>query len=457
MAITLSEEFEVMPNLEKTFEEKDYINQIKTLEAQVKKLISQLDTKTNTNREMNQRMNQIQKKYAETLENYRDKNFNELNNSIISLTLENNELKEKISKLEQIIKSNNERETQFDQLIKRTDQKISDITEERDNLIDENLNQSKEITYLREQNNILDQKNNEMQTLINSVEDKNNQLSMRVEELIKQLNQNNPYEEMIEKLKSTIEEDNLREAALVLSLENSEKKIKELESLNQQKNKEIEIFKRNSPSELVELEKKLNESLKENSINNEQIINMTNQIQAIRQENNRLRKRLQNMDQNSLSFEHENIQLKNQCDKLNQENSQLKANINSNSDLEKRIEEMDHTIKEQKKLVDSLQKENEELRKNNDTENESELSKKVQKLINKISRLQYEFYHDDEGFLSFYTERQYHDIIITLKERLSDATMVKNMLLKERNHYKQENIQFKEEIKQLKEKIISQK
>ena len=334
------------------------------------------------------------------------------------------------------------------------DLKLSEVTEERDNLFFE-LSQKKDsekafnefksvINDLKIQNQELFDKNGSLTETIERISKENEQLRSQLDSAY---NNNNSFfnllesENSIQKLQDTIENDSLRESALVLSLEKAENTIKKLESQNLSLKNEIENLQKGLPSELVNIKKRYNESQDLISNLNERISNMTLQISAIRQENKRLKKRLQASEQRNTNLE------------LDDQLTSMPALQNKIKELEKSSNEQQQTIKTMKELQLKIEEENDQLKLKNSQlsiqndqlikeKNDINLrfdpdtAKKVQKLLKKLNQLQYDFFHEDEGLFKHYTERQYRDIIITLKQQLEDAQRTKNLLLKERNEYR---------------------
>lgn len=445
--------------------------QISLLRTQKTQLEDQIHAQSQQIKNLNQKMFQLQKTFAENRFNSEQdyslyvKTEKELKQSNESLKSENellknekkiiqisyNQLKDQYSKLK---KKQEEQESYYDHLSKNMDLKLSEVTEERDNLFFE-LSQKKDsekafnefksvINDLKIQNQELFDKNGSLTETIERISKENEQLRSQLDSAY---NNNNSFfnllesENSIQKLQDTIENDSLRESALVLSLEKAENTIKKLESQNLSLKNEIENLQKSLPSELVNIKKQYNESQDLISNLNERISNMTLQISAIRQENKRLKKRLQASEQRNTNLE------------LDDQLTSMPALQNKIKELEKSSNEQQQTIKTMKELQLKIEEENDQLKLKNSQlsiqndqlikeKNDINLrfdpdtAKKVQKLLKKLNQLQYDFFHEDEGLFKHYTERQYRDIIITLKQQLEDAQRTKNLLLKERNEYR---------------------
>lgn len=445
--------------------------QISLLRTQKTQLEDQIHAQSQQIKNLNQKMFQLQKTFAENRFNSEQdyslyvKTEKELKQSNESLKSENellknekkiiqisyNQLKDQYSKLK---KKQEEQESYYDHLSKNMDLKLSEVTEERDNLFFE-LSQKKDsekafnefksvINDLKIQNQELFDKNGSLTETIERISKENEQLRSQLDSAY---NNNNSFfnllesENSIQKLQDTIENDSLRESALILSLEKAENTIKKLESQNLSLKNEIENLQKSLPSELVNIKKQYNESQDLISNLNERISNMTLQISAIRQENKRLKKRLQASEQRNTNLE------------LDDQLTSMPALQNKIKELEKSSNEQQQTIKTMKELQLKIEEENDQLKLKNSQlsiqndqlikeKNDINLrfdpdtAKKVQKLLKKLNQLQYDFFHEDEGLFKHYTERQYRDIIITLKQQLEDAQRTKNLLLKERNEYR---------------------
>lgn len=445
--------------------------QISLLRTQKTQLEDQIHAQSQQIKNLNQKMFQLQKTFAENRFNSEQdyslyvKTEKELKQSNESLKSENellknekkiiqisyNQLKDQYSKLK---KKQEEQESYYDHLSNNMDLKLSEVTEERDNLFFE-LSQKKDsekafnefksvINDLKIQNQELFDKNGSLTETIERISKENEQLRSQLDSAY---NNNNSFfnllesENSIQKLQDTIENDSLRESALVLSLEKAENTIKKLESQNLSLKNEIENLQKGLPSELVNIKKRYNESQDLISNLNERISNMTLQISAIRQENKRLKKRLQASEQRNTNLE------------LDDQLTSMPALQNKIKELEKSSNEQQQTIKTMKELQLKIEEENDQLKLKNSQlsiqndqlikeKNDINLrfdpdtAKKVQKLLKKLNQLQYDFFHEDEGLFKHYTERQYRDIIITLKQQLEDAQRTKNLLLKERNEYR---------------------
>lgn len=445
--------------------------QISLLRTQKTQLEDQIHAQSQQIKNLNQKMFQLQKTFAENRFNSEQdyslyvKTEKELKQSNESLKSENellknekkiiqisyNQLKDQYSKLK---KKQEEQESYYDHLSKNMDLKLSEVTEERDNLFFE-LSQKKDsekafnefksvINDLKIQNQELFDKNDSLTETIERISKENEQLRSQLDSAY---NNNNSFfnllesENSIQKLQDTIENDSLRESALVLSLEKAESTIKKLEFQNLSLKNEIENLQKSLPSELVNIKKQYNESQDLISNLNERISNMTLQISAIRQENKRLKKRLQASEQRNTNLE------------LDDQLTSMPALQNKIKELEKFSNEQQQTIKTMKELQLKIEEENDQLKLKNSQlsiqndqlikeKNDINLrfdpdtAKKVQKLLKKLNQLQYDFFHEDEGLFKHYTERQYRDIIITLKQQLEDAQRTKNLLLKERNEYR---------------------
>lgn len=451
----------------------DLNNQIALLKNQKIQLEEQIRMQSQQIKNLNQKMFQLQKTFAENRFNSEqdysqfmrvEKELKQDNENLKSenellkkekkiILLSCNQLKDQYSKLK---KNQEEQESHFDQLLKNMDSKLSEAVEERDKLfieLSEKKKSDKNITKLnlilsdlKNQNQTLLEKNDSITEEVERIAKENEQLRSQLESA--QSNNNttffNPSQNdlSIQKLQDIIESSNIRESALILSVEEAEKKIKNLETQNQNYKREIYELQQNSPSEIVTLQKRYDEVRNLNSNLNEQISNMTMQISAIRQENKRLKRRIQTTDSKNTALP---------------SSEQPPLYIN---ELQNRLKDLEKNSKEQQEMIelfkqkrikieeenDKLKLQNTELLAKNDQlvkeKNDINLrfdpdtAKKVQKLLDKLNRLQYEFYHDDEGFFTHYTERQYRDIIITLKQQLEDAQRTKNLLLKERNEYR---------------------
>lgn len=448
----------------------DLNNQIALLKSQKIQMEEQIRSQSQQIKNLNQKMFQLQKTFAENRfnseqdyslymraekelkqENENLKSENELlkkEKKIIQLSC--NQLKDQFSKLK---KKQEEQESHFDQLLKNMDSKLSEVVEERDKLFFE-LSEKKDsgkneiklnliISELKNQNQILSQKNDNIIEEIERIAKENDQLRSQLDSA---LTNNSSYfspsqnDISIQKLQDVIENCNLRESALILSLEKAEKKIKNLESQNLNFKKEMEDLQKISPSEFVAIQKQYDEVRNLNSTLNEQISNMTTQISAIRQENKRLKRRLQASDQQNANYTSSNqnltIELQNRLKEFEKSTSEQQETIESLKQSKIKIEEENNILKIQN---NELKEKNDQLIKEKNDINsrfDPDTAKKVEKLLNKLNRLQYEFYHDDEGFFTHYTERQYRDIIITLKQQLEDAQITKNLLLRERNEYR---------------------
>ncbi|KAK8842815.1 hypothetical protein M9Y10_025681 [Tritrichomonas musculus] len=444
--------------------------QISLLRTQKTQLEDQIHAQSQQIKNLNQKMFQLQKTFAENRFNSEQdyslyvKTEKELKQSNESLKSENellknekkiiqisyNQLKDQYSKLK---KKQEEQESYYDHLSKNMDLKLSEVTEERDNLFFE-LSQKKDsekafnefksvINDLKIQNQKLFDKNGSLTETIERISKENEQLRSQLDSAY---NNNNSFfnllesENSIQKLQDTIENDSLRESALVLSLEKAENTIKKLESQNLSLKNEIENLQKSLPSELVNIKKQYNESQDLISNLNERISNMTLQISAIRQENKRLKKRLQASEQRNTNLELDQLTsmpaLQNKIKELEKSSNEQQQTIKTMKELQLKIEEEN----DQLKLKNSqLSIQNDQLIKEKNDINlrfDPDTAKKVQKLLKKLNQLQYDFFHEDEGLFKHYTERQYRDIIITLKQQLEDAQRTKNLLLKERNEYR---------------------
>lgn len=451
----------------------DLNNQIALLKNQKIQLEEQIRMQSQQIKNLNQKMFQLQKTFAENRFNSEqdysqfmrvEKELKQDNENLKSenellkkekkiILLSCNQLKDQYSKLK---KNQEEQESHFDHLLKNMDSKLSEAVEERDKLfieLSEKKKSDKNITKLnliisdlKSQNQTLIEKNDSIIEEVERIAKENDQLRSQLESA--HLNNNttfyNPSQNdlSIQKLQDIIESSNIRESALILSVEEAEKKIKNLETQNQNYKREIEELQKNSPSEIVTLQKRYDEVRNLNSNLNEQISNMTMQISAIRQENKRLKRRIQTTDQKNTTLTSSEQpplyinELQNRLNDLEKNSKEQQEMIELFKQKRIKIEEENDKLKLQN--IELLAKNDQLVKEKNDINLrfDPDTAKKVQKLLDKLNRLQYEFYHDDEGFFTHYTERQYRDIIITLKQQLEDVQRTKNLLLKERNEYR---------------------
>ena len=475
----------------------------------IQSLEARIAEKKQENIDLRKQMFEIQRKSAENEQNYESRireltanvdRLKGLNERLIKLNVEikeeyskqpQAEFKELYWKLlvvhEESEKKRHECEARILSLTKKYDEAVEKLNEERELHDSKRADEGDEkvaammkaIDEMRMNNESLQESNLRLMQKVEKVKERKREFAKLQEEVSNLREENQTLRSELsaskmsvdvcelESLRKSVEESDLRETAITLELEKMEKRCAQLEKDKAKLEADLKIVSRTSP-DVSNLCSEISSLKKEITVKEDTLTGLTMQLKIIREENARLKKRMQTNrieTREKLESASHNKALEQKCERLLQENDkamseirkleadlkdwQLKANTN-----EQELEQQKRKFTSQ---IDMITRDNEEAKHVND---EAESNReKVLKQAQKISLLKEELNEaryvihqllakeDDEDGLK--TALEYLDVIKTLEEKLTDSEMIHKKSLEERDEYRKKNAQLGREIKQL--------
>lgn len=471
---------------------------IKTLEARIAE-------KKQENADLRKQMFQIQRQSAENEQTYETRirelttnveHLKSLNERLIKL---NQEMKEEYSqesdsqfktlywKLlvvhEESEKKRRACEDRIVAITKKYDEAVAMLNEERDSKYKDEEDQKvtelkKALEEMRGSNEALRAGNADLQRKVDRAKEKRDTVAKLREEVFTLREENQTLRSELantrvsadaselEALRKSVEESDLRETAMTLELEKAEKMCAKLQK---EKEKLESDLKAASSPDVSNLCSEISALKKQIASKDTTLTGLTTQLKIIREENARLKKRMQTSRieaREKLETSSENRALEQKCEKLKQDNDRYLSEITRlETEVEKwqlKASNFEQEIEQQKRKftsqIDMITRENEQkLQMNNDTEADPQdtlkQNQKISQLKEELNEAKYiihQLLSGEKDETSLKSALEYLDVIKTLEEKLRDSEMIHKKSLKERDEYRKKNAQLAREVKTLK-------
>lgn len=467
---------------------------IKTLEARIAE-------KKQENADLRKQMFQIQRQSAENEQTYETRirelttnveHLKSLNERLIKL---NQEMKEEYSKEsdsqfktlywkllvvhEESEKKRRACEDRIVAITKKYDEAVAMLNEERDSKYKDEEDQKvtelkKALEEMRGSNEALRAGNADLQRKVDRAKEKRDTAAKLREEVFTLREENQTLRSELantrvsadaselEALRKSVEESDLRETAMTLELEKAEKMCAKLQKEKEKLEADLKVA---SSPDVSSLCSEISALKKQITSKDTTLTGLTTQLKIIREENARLKKRMQTSRieaREKLETSSENRALEQKCEKLKQENDRCRSEITRlETEVEKwqlKASNLEQELEQQKRKftsqIDMITRENEQKPQvNNEPEDPQEQNQKISQLKEELNEAKYiihQLLSGEKDEASLKSALEYLDVIKTLEEKLRDSEMIHKKSLKERDEYRKKNAQLAREVKTLK-------
>ena len=467
---------------------------IKTLEARIAE-------KKQENADLRKQMFQIQRQSAENEQTYETRirelttnveHLKSLNERLIKL---NQEMKEEYSKEsdsqfktlywkllvvhEESEKKRRACEDRIVAITKKYDEAVAMLNEERDSKYKDEEDQKvtelkKALEEMRGSNEALRAGNVDLQRKVDRAKEKRDTAAKLREEVFTLREENQTLRSELantrvsadaselEALRKSVEESDLRETAMTLELEKAEKMCAKLQKEKEKLEADLKVA---SSPDVSSLCSEISALKKQITSKDTTLTGLTTQLKIIREENARLKKRMQTSRieaREKLETSSENRALEQKCEKLKQENDRCRSEITRlETEVEKwqlKASNLEQELEQQKRKftsqIDMITRENEQKPQvNNEPEDPQEQNQKISQLKEELNEAKYiihQLLSGEKDEASLKSALEYLDVIKTLEEKLRDSEMIHKKSLKERDEYRKKNAQLAREVKTLK-------
>ena len=467
---------------------------IKTLEARIAE-------KKQENADLRKQMFQIQRQSAENEQTYETRirelttnveHLKSLNERLIKL---NQEMKEEYSKEsdsqfktlywkllvvhEESEKKRRACEDRIVAITRKYDEAVAMLNEERDSKYKDEEDQKvtelkKALEEMRGSNEALRAGNADLQRKVDRAKEKRDTAAKLREEVFTLREENQTLRSELantrvsadaselEALRKSVEESDLRETAMTLELEKAEKMCAKLQKEKEKLEADLKVA---SSPDVSSLCSEISALKKQITSKDTTLTGLTTQLKIIREENARLKKRMQTSRieaREKLETSSENRALEQKCEKLKQENDRCRSEITRlETEVEKwqlKASNLEQELEQQKRKftsqIDMITRENEQKPQvNNEPEDPQEQNQKISQLKEELNEAKYiihQLLSGEKDEASLKSALEYLDVIKTLEEKLRDSEMIHKKSLKERDEYRKKNAQLAREVKTLK-------